>query len=68
MHPDAEVYNNKVKCSYRVVLALVGSNRLDARMKGEDPLSDMLTEEDMMVLIGTEEEPGFCVRCEDASR
>ena len=28
-------------------------------MQGDDPLSDMLTEEDMMVLVGTEEEPGF---------
>ena len=59
MHPDARVQNNKVKGSYRVVLALVGTDRLDACMEGEDPLSDMLTEEDMMVVIGTGEEPGF---------
>jgi len=30
------------------------------RGSGEDPLSDLLTEKDMMVLIGTKEEPGFC--------
>ena len=59
MHPDAEVQNNKVRGSYRVVQFLVGVDRLEACMKGEDPLSDMLTEEDMMVLIGTEEKPGF---------
>jgi hypothetical protein len=67
MHPDAnaKVQNNKVKGSYLVdlVLFLVGKDRLAACMKGEDPLSDMLTEEDMMVLIGTGEQPGFCLRC-----
>jgi len=59
MHPDAEVQNNKVKASYRGVQFLVGVDRLEACMKGEDPLSDMLTTEDTMVLIGTKEEPGF---------
>jgi len=68
MHPDAEVQNNKVRGSYRVVQFLVGVDRLDACMKGEDPLSDMLTEQDMMVVIGTGEEPGFCVRCVEANR
>jgi len=61
MHPDAEVHSDKVMNSYEVVQALVGKDRLDACMKGEDPLSDMLTEDDMMVVIGTQEEPGFCV-------
>jgi len=68
MHPDARVQNNKVKGSYLVVQALVGTGRLDACMKGEDPLSDMLTEQDMTVLIGTGEESGFCLRCVEASR
>jgi hypothetical protein len=59
MHPDAEVYDNKVKSSIKVLEALVGKARLVACMNGEDPLSDMLTERDMTVLIGTREEPGF---------
>jgi len=63
MHPDARVHDNKVKGSHRVTEALVGKNRLEACMKGEDPLSDMLTEDDMMVLIGTGEKRGFCLRC-----
>jgi len=54
-----DVSNNKVKASCRVLDRLVGEARLEACMQGEDPLSDMLTEEDMMVLVGTEEEPGF---------
>jgi len=38
---------------------LVGIERLEACRKGEDPLSDMLTEQDMMVriLVGTMEKP-----------
>ena len=59
MHPDAKVYDNKVKSSIKVLEALVGKDRLVACMNREDPLSDMLTEGDMMVLIGTHEEPGF---------
>jgi len=72
MHPDAnaEVQNNKVKGSYLVVDVqfLVGKDRLEACMNREDPLSDMLTEEDMMVLIGTGEQPGFCLRCVEAGQ
>jgi len=68
MHPDARAHNNKAKGSYRVVQALVGKDRLAACMKGEDPLGDMLTEDDMMVLIGTKEEPGFCMCCVEASQ
>jgi len=68
MHPDARVQNNKVKGSYRVVQALVGTVRLDACMEGEDPLSDMLTEGDMMVVIGSAEQPGFCMRCVEAGQ
>ena len=37
-------------------------------MEGEEPLSDMLTEEDMMVVIGTKEKPGFDVHCSEAHR
>ena len=59
MKPDAEVFGNKVKTLFQVVDFLVGNGRLQACMIGEDPLSDMLTEEDMVVLVGTEEEPGF---------
>ena len=62
MHPDAEVHDNKVKSSIKVLEALVGKDRLAACMKGEDPLSDMLTEEDMMVVVGTGEQPGFGLR------
>jgi len=50
---------HKVKASCRVLECLVGEARLMACMSGEDPLSDMLTEADMMVLIGTKEKPGF---------
>jgi len=60
MKPDAEVFDDKVKASCRVLDFLIGNDRLQACMSGDDPLSDMLTEEDMMVLIGTKEEPGFC--------
>jgi len=36
-------------------------------MEGEDPLSDMLTEEDVLVLIGSmEEQPGFFARANAA--
>jgi len=66
MHSDAKV-NNKVKGSIQIVQALVGTDRLEACMKGEDPLGDMLTEDDMMVLIGTKEKPGFCLRCVEAA-
>jgi hypothetical protein len=59
MHPDAKVWNHKVKSSYLVGIALIGMDRLKACMKGEDPLSDMLTEEDMMVLVGTMKKQGF---------
>ena len=50
---------NKVKIAREFTQSLVGTERLEACMHGEDPLSDMLTEEDMMVLVGTEEKPGF---------
>ena len=59
MKPDAQVFGNKVKTSFQVVDFLVGNDRLQACMKGEDPLSDMLIEEDTMVLVGTAEKPGF---------
>jgi hypothetical protein len=62
MHPDARVHNNKVKSSIKVLEALVGKDRLAACMDGNDPLSDMLTEEDMMVVFGSEEQPGFVAR------
>jgi len=68
MHPDAEVYDNKVKAAYLVAKALVGTDRLAACIEGEDPLSDMLTEEDMMAIIGTKEQPGFYARCVEAGR
>jgi hypothetical protein len=68
MHPDARAHNNKVKGSYRVVQALVGKARLAACMNGEDPLGDMLTEGDMMVVIGSAEQPGFCMRCVEAGQ
>ena len=68
MHPDARVQNNKVKALYLVVNDLVGTGRLAACMEGEDPLGDMLTEEDMMVVIGSEEQPGFCMRCVEAGQ
>ena len=51
-----------------VLEALVGKDRLAACMDGNDPLSDMLTEEDMMVVIGSEEQPGFCMRCVEAGQ
>jgi len=45
--PDAWGHtSNKVSTAYHVVLALVGTDRLEACMEGEEPLSDMLTEED----------------------
>ena len=59
VQPDAGVFGNKVKASCRVVDCLVGTARVVACASGEDPLSDMLTEADMMVLVGTEEKPGF---------
>jgi len=48
MHPDANM--NIVKTSWRVDDFLVGKVRLKACMKGEDPLGDMLTEEDMVAM------------------
>ena len=60
MKPDAQVFDNKVKTSGIVTYDLVGKDRLEACMDGEDPLSDMLTDHDMMVLVGTKEGPGFC--------
>ena len=69
MKPDAQVFENKVKTSGIVTYALVGKDRLEACMDGEDPLSDMLTEHDMMVLVGTKEEPGFCcIACKASSK
>jgi len=68
MHPDAGVPNNKVKASYLVAKALVGTDRLAACIEGEDPLSDILTEGDVMVIIGTKEQPGFYARCVGAGR
>jgi hypothetical protein len=50
---------HKVKLARELTKSLVGIERLEACMKGEDPLSNMLMTEDMMVLIGTEEKPGF---------
>ena len=69
MKPDAQVFGNKVKTSYIATYALVGKGRLEACMQGEDPLSDMLTDHDMMVLVGTEKEPGFCcIACKASSK
>ena len=48
-----------VGLAHDIMIHLVGTERLNACCKGEDPLSDMLTEEDMMVLVGTMEKPGF---------
>jgi len=39
-HPGAQ---DKAKSSIQIVQALVGKDRLEACMKGEDLLSDMLT-------------------------
>jgi hypothetical protein len=47
--------------AHDIMIHLVGTERLNACFKGEDPLSDMLTEEDMVVLVGTKEKPGFWV-------
>jgi len=49
----------KVYFAREFTKSLVGKGRLLACIAGEDPLSDMLTEADMMVLVGTEEKPGF---------
>ena len=57
---------DKVMIALRVVRALVGTERLVACIEGKDPLSDMLTEADMMVLIGTEKEPGFYCKARSA--
>ena len=61
MHPEAGLSFNKVLRAVEVAISIVGNGRLNACMKGEDPLCDMLTEEDMMVLVGTKEKPGFWV-------
>jgi len=50
---------HKVQYAREATKSLVGKGRLLACIAGEDPLSDMLTEADMMVLVGTEEKPGF---------
>jgi len=52
--------------AWQVLDCLVGTKRLVACIEGEDPLSDMLTEADMMVLIGTEKEPGFYCKARSA--
>ena len=50
---------HKVTLARELTKFLVGIERLEACIRGEDPLSNMLTETDMMVLVGTEEKPGF---------
>ena len=52
------------RLAHDIMVHLVGTERLHACFKGEGPLSDMLTEEDMMVLVGTMEEPGFMCKAQ----
>lgn len=63
MGPEAKVCYNKVLEAVHVVNGVVGNDQLNACVKGEDPLDDMLAREDMtaLIAIGTHDKPGFFV-------
>ena len=68
MKPDVRLFGNKVKASCHVVHALIFTDRRGARIKGGDPLRNVLTEEDKAVLVGTKEKPGFLFKACSAVR
>ena len=59
---EAGMESGNVLWSAHIVDSVVGTLRVVACANGNDPLSDMLTDEDMMVLIGTKEKPGFILQ------